>query len=380
MKIVYVINKMTNLAGIERILTCKMNYLSEKSEHSVYLVTYEQPSQALSFQINERITYCPINAPIPQREGLSLFRWIKNYISARKVFKRQYNNLIKNIRPDIVICTGYAYPVLDIIIDTSRQINTKTIVESHVKGDTISMKKYIFNHTLAYLFSFWDSYILRKLKYASCIVTLTQDDKEFWKPYAKRIEVIPNVLTITPKKVIDYRTKRIIAAGRFVHQKGFDLLLEAWHKVDKSLSDWHLYIFGNENRVPYQKIVDRYQMNTNVHLMPATKDIVDEFAKSSIFVLSSRFEGFGLVLAEAMSCGLPCISFDCPYGPHDIITDEEDGILVENGNIEALTKAIERLMKNEGLRQSMGENAIHNVARFDRKIIMNQWEQLFLSL
>lgn len=379
MKILYVINKMTNLAGIERILTCKMNYLSEKSEYDVYLLTYEQPDQALSFKINERITYCPINAPVPQREGLTLWGWIKAYFSARKVFKRLFYHHIKYIRPDIVICTGYAYPVLDIIIDTARQINTKTIVESHVKGDTVSMKKYIFNHTLAYMFSFWDHYILRKLKKADCIVTLTHEDKEFWKSYGKRIEVIPNVLTITPKKVMDYRTKRVIAAGRYVHQKGFDMLLEAWHLIDKNLSDWQLYIFGNENRKPYQHIVDKYDMN-NVHLMPATPEIVEEFSKSSIFVLSSRFEGFGLVLAEAMSCGLPCISFDCPYGPRDIITDGEDGILVENGNIEALAKAIERLMTDESLRRSMGEKAINNVARFDRNTIMNQWEQLFSSL
>ena len=380
MKILYVINKMTNLAGIERILTCKMNYLSEKSEYAVHLLTYEQPNQALSFQINERITYCPINTPIPQRKGLTLFGWIKAYISSRKVFKRKFYYNLKNIQPDIVICTGYAYPVLDIIIDVSRQINAKTIMESHVKGDTVSMKKYIFNHTLAFLFSFWDYYILKKIKKADCVVTLTQEDKEFWKMYAKRIEVIPNVLTITPKKVIDYRTKRVIAAGRYVHQKGFDLLLEAWHRIDKSLSDWHLYIFGNENRKPYQRIVDKYDMNHHVHLMPATPKIVEEFSKSSIFVLSSRFEGFGLVLAEAMSCGLPCVSFDCPYGPRDIITDEEDGLLVENGNIEALAKAIERLMEDEGLRRSMGEKAINNVSRFNQETIMKQWNQLFLNI
>ena len=153
MKILYVINKMTNLAGIERILSCKMNYLSEKTEHSVYLLTYEQPNQALSFQINEKITYCPINAPIPQREGLTLWGWMKTYFSARKVFKLEFTHLLRNIRPNIVICTGYAYPVLDIIIDASRQLNAKIIMESHVKGDTVSMKKYIFNRTLANIFS-----------------------------------------------------------------------------------------------------------------------------------------------------------------------------------------------------------------------------------
>lgn len=371
---------MEKLAGIERILSCKMNYLSEESTHQIYLVTYEQQNQALSFQLNDRIIYQPINVPIPQREGFTILKWIKAYFSARKNFRCKFYNLLGNIHPDIVICTGYAHPILDIIIDTSRQINTKIIVESHVKGDTVSMKKYIFNNTLAYLFSFWDSYILKKIKKADCVVTLTHEDKEFWKSYAQRIEVIPNILTITPKKVIDYRAKRIIAAGRYVHQKGFDMLLEAWHMINKNVSDWHLYIFGNENREPYQRIVDKYQMNRNTHLMGATKDIAEEFSKSSIFVLSSRFEGFGLVLAEAMSCGLPCIAFDCPYGPRDIITDGEDGILVENGNVEALSKAIEQLVTNDSLRQIMGKKAINNVVRFDQKTIMNQWEQLFLNL
>ena len=371
---------MDNLAGIERILTCKMNYLADNSNHEVDLMTYSQQNIPIPFYLDNRISYYPIDAPIPQREGLTIIKWIKSYFAARKVFKKQFTNLIKTIRPDLIICTGYAFSVLDIIINTSRQNGAKTIIESHVKSDTVTMKNYAYNPAIARLFSIWDYKILKMIKKVNCIVTLTQEDKEFWKSYANRIEVIPNLLTITPQKVSDYRTKRIIAAGRFVRQKGFDLLLEAWHMINKDVNDWHLYIFGNENRKPYQRIVDKYQMNTNVHLMPATKNIVEEFSKSSIFVLSSRFEGFGLVLAEAMSCGLPCISFDCPYGPRDIITNEEDGILVENGNIMALAKALKRLMADENLRQSMGEKAIINVARYDSSSIMNRWEELFSSL
>lgn len=371
---------MINLAGTERILTCKMNYLSEKTNYSVFLVTYEQANQALSFQLNNNIIYHPIEAPIPQREGMTLFRWIKAYISARKVFKHQFSIALNSILPDIVICTGYAYPVLDIIIDTSRQFNAKTVMESHVKADTVSMKYYVYNHTIAKIFSLWDSYVLKKLKKIDCIVTLTHDDKDFWLRYVRRVEVIPNMLTITPQRVHDYQAKRVIAAGRYVYQKGFDILLEAWHKIDKDYSNWHLYIFGNGNREPYQKIVDKYEMNDNIHLMSATKDIADEFSKSSIFVLSSRFEGFGLVLAEAMSCGLPCISFDCPYGPRDIITDGEDGILVENGNIEALARTIEQLMINDTRRQSMGKKAAENIYRFSPKRVIEQWDNLFISL
>ena len=371
---------MTNLAGIERILTCKMNYLSEKSGHEVYLLTYEQPNQTLSFQINEKVNYCPINAPIPQREGLTLWRWIKAYFSARRTFKYQFLNLIRIIRPDIVISTGYAFPFLDIIIEVSRLMHAKTIVESHVKSDTISMKYYVYNHTIALLFSLWDYYIMKSLKNVNCIVTLTHEDKKFWIRYAKRIEVIPNMLTIIPQKVIDYQSKRVIAAGRYVYQKGFDLLLEAWHLIDKSHNDWHLYIYGNGERNPYQQIVDKFDMNHNVHLMPATNDIAEEFSKSSIFVMSSRFEGFGLVLAEAMSCGLPCISFDCPHGPRDIITNEYDGILVEKENIEAFAKSIERLMGNITLRQTMGEKSAKSITRYSPDIIMDQWEILFRHL
>jgi glycosyltransferase involved in cell wall biosynthesis len=380
MKILYVIDKMDNLAGIERILTCKMNYLADNSNHEIYLMTYAQQDIPIPFQLNDRISYCPVDAPIPQREGLTVLNWIKSIFSARRVFKKRFSHLTKVVVPDLIICTGYAFAVLDVIINISRQIGTKTIIESHVKSDTVSMKNYAYNPVIAQIFSIWDYIILKKIKKANCIVTLTQEDKEFWRSYAKRIEVIPNFLTITPQKVSDYRTKRIIAAGRYVHQKGFDLLLEAWHMINKNVNDWHLYIYGNENRKPYQRIVDKYGMNDNTHLLPATLEIVEEFSKSSIFVLSSRFEGFGLVLAEAMSCGLPCISFDCPYGPRDIITNEEDGLLVENGNIMALAKAIKRLMSDENLRQSMGEKAIINVARYDSSRIMNRWEELFSSL
>jgi glycosyltransferase involved in cell wall biosynthesis len=188
------------------------------------------------------------------------------------------------------------------------------------------------------------------------------------------------MLTITPKMVLDYRTKRVISAGRYMPEKGFDRLLKAWGLIKKKFHDWELYIFGNGNRMPYQEIADQLQLGESVHLMPATKDIADEFAKSSIYVMSSRYEGFGLVLAEAMSCGLPCISFDCPYGPHEIIRDREDGFLAEDGNIEDLAKKLEQLMSNEDLRIRMGTKAIQNIYRFNPEVIMAQWINLFNNI
>ncbi len=381
MRILFVIDKMQDYAGIERILTCKMNHITTQTSYQVFLTTYEQNLKPLAFPLSEKITYYPLDISIPLREDHSFLSWIKAYRRVRNVFKHQFNNLLIDIQPNIVICTIYSYPVLDVIINTSHTHGIKTIMESHTQGETIKMcNKFRYNKTLFSLFSLWDLHILKSLRNCNCVVTLTEQDIPFWRPYSRKTVVIPNMLTIQPKRVRDYAVKRVISAGRYMSEKGFDRLLESWYHIDSKFHDWQLYIFGNGDRHAFQAIVDKYEMNDRVHLMTATKDIASEFSRSSIYVMSSRYEGFGLVLAEAMLCGLPCISFDCPYGPREIIKDGEDGFLVKDGNILGLTQRIEFLMSQEQLRRMMGQQAIKNIARYQPKSIMPQWFQLFKSL
>jgi len=381
MKILYIINRMTNLAGIERILTCKMDYLAEETSNQVFLTTYEQQGFPLSFQLNKKIGYQPIDVVLPLREGQSFIKWLTAYYYARKELGKGLYTLLQKLHPDIVVCTIYSYQVLDVICNISHQLNIKTIIESHTKGETASMAhKFQYNRMLFKLFTIWDKHLMRSLKYCQCVVTLTKQDVGFWKQYTKHIEVIPNMLTISPQKVTDYHAKRVVSAGRYMTEKGFDRLLEAWHLLSDNYNDWQLFIFGNEDKTPYQRIVDQYKMGGQVHLMSATNNIAEEFSKSSIYVMSSRYEGFGLVLAEAMSCGLPCISFDCPYGPREIIRNGQDGILVEDGNIQALTHAMEHLMSDAVIRKKMGNMAIKNISRYEPNAIMEQWYQLFENI
>ena len=381
MKILFIIDKMLNLAGIERILTCKMNYISEQTPYQVFLTTYEQQSQELPFHLNGRIIYNPFNVVMPQRNKTTFFKWIVSYYHKRQLFKHQYRLLLNDIRPDIVVCTVYSYQVLDIIINVSHTQDIKTIMESHTQGETIKMcNKFRYNKTLFRLFSLWDMHILKSLRNCNCVVTLTAQDIPFWESFSHRTVVIPNMLTIQPKRVKSYAVKRVISAGRYMSEKGFDRLLEAWYHLDSKFHDWQLYIFGNGDRHDYHAIVDKYEMSDRVHLMPATTDIAAEFSKSSIYVMTSRYEGFGLVLAEAMICGLPCIAFACPYGPREIIKDGEDGFLVKDGNIPELTQRLEFLMTQEHLRQDMGKQAILNIARYQPEFIMPQWFQLFNDL
>ena len=174
--------------------------------------------------------------------------------------------------------------------------------------------------------------------------------------------------------------KNVIAVGRYSHQKGFDLLVEAWSVVAKKHPDWILNVYGDGDRTELQNKIDELNLTKSFIANEKTDAIIQKYLESSIFVLSSRYEGFGLVLIEAMNCGVPPVSFACPTGPKDIITHGEDGILVENGNIEQLAEKICYLIENEDVRKKMGRNARENVKKFKKEIIMDQWKKLFEML
>lgn len=148
------------------------------------------------------------------------------------------------------------------------------------------------------------------------------------------------------------------------------MLIEAWKQIDKKHPDWELHIYGTGDKDSYQKLAGH-----GVFCHEAVKDIYSKYMESSIFVFSSRYEGFGLALAEAMSCGLPAVSFACPCGPKDIITD--DGILVEPNDIEGLVNGICKLIEDENQRKVMGQKGHQNMRRYDKEFIMQKWVALF---
>lgn len=169
-----------------------------------------------------------------------------------------------------------------------------------------------------------------------------------------------------------------MAVGRYSHEKGIDLLLEAWSHVEKHCSEWSLEVFGDGDRTAYDDIINRLGIDrSRCHLNGRTADVENEYVNSSLFVSSSRFEGFGLAIVEAMACGLPVVSFDCPWGPRSIITNGKDGILVENGNVCKLSEAILELIGNEDKRRQIGNNAGLSVQRYDIGTLCEQWRNLF---
>ena len=225
----------------------------------------------------------------------------------------------------------------------------------------------------------WMLQLTSKLKRLKRFVVLTHEDAQAWKEL-NNITVIPNPITIETNKKSDCSPHKVVAVGRYTYQKGFDLLIKAWEIVHKKHPDWILNIYGGGDNTAYQQLADRAGLHDAVNCNPLADDISTKYVESSIFVLSSRFEGFGLVIAEAMLCGIPPVSFACPCGPRDIIHNGEDGILCENGNISELADGICSLIEDENKRKEMGSIAAENIQRFRLDNIMQQWDHLFKDI
>ena len=222
--------------------------------------------------------------------------------------------------------------------------------------------------------------LLNKLKRLDRFVVLTEKDKEAWVEL-NNVYVIPNPLSFAPQTISKLTEKRIIAVGRYSHEKGYDLLLKTWSIVQNKISDWRLEIFGEGDRSQYDRMVSSLNIDRHRCVLHGRSDNIQvEFINSSLAVCSSKFEGFGLVITEAMVCGLPVVSFDCPWGPRAIINDGEDGLLVENGNVEKLAEALVEMVQHPEKLRSMAAKAVENVQRFKIDQIAEKWKSIFDAL
>ena len=213
-------------------------------------------------------------------------------------------------------------------------------------------------------------------------VVLTEEDKGYWGNLPN-MEVIPNAALDMGGRLSDVSPHRVVAVGRLDYQKGFDRLVEAWGLVrgNRDLKDWHLDIFGQgEWHGMLQSMIRERGLQDSVGLHAPVKDIAGEYARNALLVMSSHYEGFPMVMVEAMACGLPVVSFDYKCGPRDIIRQGENGLLVPDGDIRGLAAAMERLMQDEGLRRRMSAEARKVVSAYSEEAVMARWVRLFTSL
>lgn len=379
MKIAYVYPQFARLAGTERVLIDKMNYLADQKGVEVMMVTYEQGTHPFAYPLSPKVKHVDLDLRFYQlyqyNSIVRLFKWCQY----SKLLKRRFNQLMEESIPDIVITTTYHCNIMKMIDDCPTCF--VKILESHID------KRFIHSNDPAN-YRNWRTrlrslYNLKVLTRKSCkfdvLVALHSKDAVDW-PHGLNTRVIPNIVHLNDTgRICNYNSKRVIFVGRYIYQKGIPDLLRIWRIVHKRHPDWHLDMYGDGDvqEVPCSEEA-RLQMNIHVH--QSDVNIFERYLESSIFVLTSLFEPFGLVMPEAMSCGLPVVAFDCPSGPASIITDGVDGFLIKDRDVNLFADKLCSLMESSDLCHSMGKAAILSSQRYSADRIMIQWMDLFNEL
>ena len=374
LKLVYLTPALYMAGGVERVLTLKANYFAEHFGYDVTIVLTEGKGKPLFYPLSDKIKIINLDINFEELWTCSFVKKIIVYLKKQRQYKQKLSAILMDIRADITISLlRREINFINDIPDGSRKIGELHVNRANYRNFEANESNFVKN-----LFAkFWMQSLVAKLKKLDQFVALTEEDRLAW-PELKNICVIPDPLSFSPQRVSSLADKRVIAVGRYVYQKGFDLLLKAWAQVEKDFPDWELSIFGEGDRTPYFKLIEKLGIHSDkCHLEGRSSDIENEYCHSSLFVFSSRFEGFGMVLVEAMACGLPVVSYNCPCGPKDIVKDGEDGLLVESGSLSALANGLLSLMNDPERRLSMSKAAQKNAQRFKIEYVAQQWQQLF---
>ena len=370
MKVLYIFRSLAFWGGIERILVDKMNYLAKVYGYDVYMLTTDQGTHSVPYRLEAGI----------QLEDLGIrfhhqyrYRGLRRLWEARRL-KRLYEQLLaqrlQTISPDVIVCT-----MTDHVDSLVRLKGTAPlVVESH-SISIYTLRPFSYRQK----FGVWQ--LKRSLRKVQAIVALTDKDAGHWRQlYQDKVRVIPNMIHLNPTGRISSQTScRVIFVGRLDYQKMPLDAISIWQMVQPQFPDWELHIYGEGDQLPQvEEAISKAGCRIALH--SPTSQIFDCYCDSCVLMSTSLFEPFGLVIPEAMSCGLPVVAYDASFGPSSIITDGVDGYIVEVGDVKQFANRLSALMADQALRQKMGAAAVRAAQRYLPENIMPQWQELFSNL
>lgn len=362
---------------MERVLTLKANYFAEHFGYEIHIILTDGKDKKPYYELHPSITLHQLDINYDEMYGRTLSKRILGYWKKQQLFKKRLNEYLCNIRPDITIS------LLRRDINFINKVKDGSTKIGEIHFNKSDYRAFNDNHLPMFLQRivkrYWMWQLIHQLRQLKRFIVLSHEDAAQWTEL-NNVSVIYNPLPFFPESYSDGSQKQVIAVGRYVFQKGFDRLISAWKIVNEQHPEWTLRIYGDGMRKQLQQQINSLDISSSCILEHSVPNIVDKYCESSIFVLSSRFEGFGIVIIEAMACGIPPVSFTCPCGPRDIIADGKDGLLVENGDIEGLAGKICYLIENEDIHKEMGKQARINVERFKIEHVAQEWKELFETL
>lgn len=375
MRILYCISGLYKKGGTERILVTKANALAKLPDFSISIAINNQECHEYSYTLSDRVRIydLKLKSLLPKFK-IPCLSFLIQFFRSLRVYKK----IVSEINPDIIIVMdrGFDDLVIPFFFDSRvciREFHTsKFVIDSRCQN--ISGK---FIHIVSFLYEKIYFWIFNKY---SAVVVLTEKDR-LYSNYTTKSYVIPNFLFHFPKQVACLDRQEVITVGRLDKNKNIQVQIRVWEKVVKKYPSWKLKIFGEG--VEYQNLknlIIELGLTQNVFLCGVKSDLDSEYLNSSFSLFTSLGEGFGLVLIESMSFGVPCISFDTPCGPSDIISNGIDGFLVPLGDEENLYNRIILLIEDSLLRKKMGIEAKSKAKNFTEENILYKWVDLFLKL
>jgi glycosyltransferase involved in cell wall biosynthesis len=371
MKIVFSTDQIYLHGGIEKVLAQKANYFADMLGYEVIILTSEQHCHPPCYPLSRKIHLLDI--------GVNYIR-SQSYFSKHNLIKipfhyKQLYKTIKELNPDIWIIVNASFDFYWIPFMRKEAPKCKEFHWSRSFESQNRLINHSFIKKIKYYLNDWI-----ESKYDQLIV-LNPDEQFFFK--SKNTIVIPNSILDSLQLPAPLVNKQALAAGRIAPVKGFDKIIKSWELVVKKNPDWQLHIYGEDYLDTRRKLENQIlelRLENNVSFKGVSADMTATMQDYSFYVMSSQTECFPMVLLEAMSCGIPCVSFDCPTGPRNIITDGKDGLLAEHDSVEELANKINYLIENPGIRKKMGGRARKNIKRFSAVIVMEQWQKLFGKL
>ena len=376
-KIVYCTPALYSAGGTERVVSVKANYFAEQLGYEVTIIVTEGNKGNSFFPLSEKVKVINLGLNFEDLWNKPFFKKVYLYLKKQRQYKKLLTNELLRIRPDITITTlRREINFINKIKDGSQKVGELHLSRANYRGVDDRETNIIKN-----LFSkWWKGDVITNLQKLDKFIVLNENAVKEW-PELNNIKMIPDPLPLVQMAKSNMQSKRIITIGRYAYEKGYDYLLRIWAIVEKKCHDWQLNVYAMGDPTPYVKLMDELSIDKHrCHLNSSLVDVESEYQRSSILVQPSRTEGFGLVLVEAMACGLPVVAFDCENGPRSLITDGEDGFLIPAYSIEKFSERLMSLMNDEKQRREMGEKGLVKSQKYHISKIAQQWKQLFEEL
>ena len=376
-KIVYIIGGLYQPSGMGQVMSCKVNYLAEHTDWQMYVVLTERPDLPFFYKLAPNVQYINFDINYDELDTMPLLKKMFSYRKKQFDYKKKLTSYLMDVKADITVSA------------VRREINFINDIPDGSKkiGEIHFEKQFYRNFRKSYFPCFinrwitnkWQGALIKQISRLEKFVILTEEDAKSWNMLTNKV-VIPNPLIKFPNVHANPNSKKVISVGRYDPVKGFDMLIDAWAMVAKIHPEWTLKIVGPGDRKQYKEQVLRLGLENKVSCLGVSDRVYEEMAEASLYVLSSRSEGFGLVLIEAMAVGLPCVAFSCSPGPRSIVSHNRNGMLVEKNNITKMSEAICYMIDHDKDREIFSKQAMSDSKRFHLANIMNEWIILFENL